>query len=102
MVLQIENVDDALPHCLALENLFDGLHTHPHSRPALLAFYSLLKLVGAHFHAETPPILGAYCFSRLPSGAVSILRFVTSWSTSPSQTPRSAARLLSQDKQQSI
>ena len=42
MVVQIENMDGALPYSLALENLFDGLRANPNGSAAVLRLYGLL------------------------------------------------------------
>src|SRR5262245_38796017 len=53
MPLRIEDVDDALPYRLPLENLFDGFYADQDGRSAMLGLYRSLKLVGAYFHTET-------------------------------------------------
>jgi hypothetical protein len=52
MALQVEDMDDAFPYRLALENLFDGLGSDQHGLPAVLPFYCLFELVDAHFHGS--------------------------------------------------
>ena len=50
MALQIEDVHNAFPDGLALENLFDGQCVDQRGLSAVLAFNRSLELVDAHFH----------------------------------------------------
>src|SRR5690349_20943063 len=62
MPLQVEDVDDTLPHGLALERLFDGLTRHQHGFSAVLAFNGSLELVCAHIHERSLPRFTARSF----------------------------------------
>jgi hypothetical protein len=50
MIVQIEDVDEALPYGLTRVNLFDRQCVDQHGRSAVLAFHGLFDLVGANFH----------------------------------------------------
>jgi hypothetical protein len=53
MALQIEDVDAAFPHRLALINHFDGLDRYEPGRPTVLGFDGLFELVRLNFfHAK--------------------------------------------------